>query len=270
MEGVPYGYGEVSQTREMPLFAGPLRIPPENFQLRVRRETDAADTINARLVEEWAAAVPRQQDEYVRVDIPGLGIATKTTARPRTREEASLIAAFPRGEVGLPEMREALRAAGNSVPQAIAALEARIAADGRVGRSLRDSTVPRTLQPTYEDMLPVSSRTDARDFRQSRPYDPTGDALALNPYFDRYDPTRDPRNAVREVRSVVYELKEPDRGLEGSERLRVRTFQNRDVPEGETPTRLTQAHELLRPKIDNPEVVYRGQTQSLWKYGSPL
>lgn len=214
-----YGYGEVSQTRETPLFAGPLRIPPENFQLRVRREADAADTINARLVEDWNAAVPIQQDEYLRVDISGLGIATR------------------------------MRVRGTEPP---------------------DSRVPATLKPTYEDMMPINSRNDPRDFRQARPYDPTGDTLALNPYFDRYDPSRDPRNAVREVRSVVYELKEPDRGLEESARLRTRTFQNRDVPEGETPTRLTQAHELLRPKIDNPEVVYRGQNGSLWKYGSPL
>lgn len=267
METTPYGYGEVNQTREIPLFAGPLRIPPENFQLRVRKEADAKDTFNARLVEEWNATVPIQQDEYVRTDIPGLGIETRTTARPRTQEEASVLAAFPRGEIGLPEIREVLRT-GVPPRQAIEVLEARITRDGRAGRSLRDSTVPRQLKTTYEDMLPINSRMDSRDFRQSKPYDPTGDGLALNPYFDRYDPSRDPRNAVREVRSVVYELKEPDRGLEGSARLRTRTFQNHDVPEGETSTRLTQAHELLRPKIDNPEVVYRGQT--LWKYGSPV
>ena len=213
----PMGYGEVSQTIETPQYAGPLRIPPENFQLRVRKEGFGRDTVNSHLIESWNAAVPRQQGAYFRVDISGQGIATRMARRGLTQP---------------------------------------------------DSTVPASLATTYEDMLPVNSRSDPRDFRQSKPYDPTGPALALNPYFDRYDPTRDPRNMIREVRSVVYELKEADRGLEESARIRQRNFANQYVPEGETPTRLTQAYELMRPKIDNPEVVYRGQN-TLWKYGSP-
>jgi len=98
-----------------------------------------------------------------------------------------------------------------------------------------------------------------RDFRQSKPYDSTGPSLSLNPFFDRYDPTRDPRNMIREVRSVVYELKEADRGIQESERLRARAFTNRIVPEGSTSISLTEWQDLLRPKIDNIEVVYRQQ-----------
>ena len=115
-------------------------------------------------------------------------------------------------------------------------------------------------------MMPISSRIDKRDFRQSRPYDPAGPGLSLNPYFDRYDPTRDPRNMIREVKSVVYETKEPDRGQATAALIRQRDFSNRY---DEASTRLMQAHELLRPKIDSPEVVYRSQSQ-LWKYGSPV
>jgi len=113
----------------------------------------------------------------------------------------------------------------------------------------------------------LSSRTDKRDFRQSVPFDPTGAKLSQNPFFDRYDPTRDPRNMVRELRSVVYELKQADRGLKESEKIRYRNFANRYMKEGETPVALTQAGDLLRPKIDNPEVVYRGQ-KTLWSLGS--
>lgn len=127
--------------------------------------------------------------------------------------------------------------------------------------SLKTDTNP------FFDMAPLSSRTDVRDFRQAKPYDSTGPSLALNPFFDRYDPTRDPRNMIREVRSVVYELKEADKGIKESERIRERTFTNRNVPEGSTSISLTEWQDLLRPKIDNIEVVYRPQG-GLWALGS--
>ena len=132
-----------------------------------------------------------------------------------------------------------------------------------------DAAQPVSLDAVFQDMAPQSSRQDARDFRQSQPYDSSGPNLSLNPYFDRYDPTRDPRNMVREVRSVVYEPKEPDRGLQESERIRARTFTNRNIDESETPIALTEWYNLMRPKIDNPEIVYRNQN-TLWKLGSPL
>jgi len=132
-----------------------------------------------------------------------------------------------------------------------------------------DSGKPETLDAVHQDMAPLSSRQDLRDFRQSKPYDSSGPNLSLNPFFDRYDPTRDPRNMVREVRSAVYEPKEGDRGIQESERIRARTFTNRYVPESETPVALTEWFNLLRPKIDNPEVVYRNQNAT-WSLGSPL
>jgi len=127
----------------------------------------------------------------------------------------------------------------------------------------------KTDKNPFFDMAPLSSRTDVRDFRQAKPYDSTGPSLALNPFFDRYDPTRDPRNMIREVRSVVYELKESDKGIKESERIRERTFNNRNMPEGSTSISLTEWQDLLRPKIDNIEVVYRPQG-GLWKLGSKL
>ena len=130
----------------------------------------------------------------------------------------------------------------------------------------KHSDAPQKGSPFF-DMAPLSSRTDTRDFRQSKPYDSTGPSLALNPFFDRYDPTRDPRNMIREVRSVVYELKEADRGIQESERIRERAFTNRTMPEGSTSISLTEWQDLLRPKIDNIEVVYRPQG-GLWALGS--
>ena len=212
----PYKDEEVSKPINSFQYAGPLRIPPENFQIRVRKEDATQDSVNSRLVESWNAAVPTQQAPYYRTDIPGGGVAVQLEKR---------------------------------------------------GGPKSDAHAPPSLDAVYFDMAPLSSRTDKRDFRQAKPYDTTGPSLALNPFFDRYDPTRDPRNMLREVRSAVYELKEADRGIKESERIRSRTFNNRYMPEGETSVKLTEWFDLLRPKVDNPEVVYRNQSE-LWKMGS--
>ena len=77
------------------------------------------------------------------------------------------------------------------------------------------------------DMAPQNSRLETRDFRQSKPFEAGGPDLAFNAYFDRYDPISDPRNAVRELRSVVYEVKSGDRGSTESQHLLTRQFENR-------------------------------------------
>jgi hypothetical protein len=170
-------------------YAGPVRIPPAKLQLRVRREANPDDTINARQFESWQTSVPVVQ-----------------------------------------------------------------------GGMFDDP--PSEMKPAFYDMAPLSSRTDKQDYRQSQPFVANGPSLAMNPYFDRYDPTRDPRNMIREVRSVVYEEKEADRGLAESKRLNTRAYTSRWVPEGVTADSLRaslQAYEVMRPKVDNIEEVYRPQ-----------
>jgi hypothetical protein len=49
-----------TQIRYTPQFAGPLRIPPANFQPRVRQEHNARDTANARFIESWNAKMKSQ------------------------------------------------------------------------------------------------------------------------------------------------------------------------------------------------------------------
>ena len=118
------------------------------------------------------------------------------------------------------------------------------------------------MKPVFYDMAPLSSRTDKQDYRQSQPFVANGPSLAMNPYFDRYDPTRDPRNMIRELRSVVYEEKEADRGLSESRRINTRAYTSRWVPEGVTDESLRaslEAYEVMRPKPDNIEQVYRPQ-----------
>jgi hypothetical protein len=168
-------------------YAGPVRIPPPKMQLRVRREVNAGDTINARQFEAWQASVPVVQGGVV--------------------EDAST-----------------------------------------------------DMKPSFYDMAPLSSRTDKQDYRQSQPFVANGPSLAMNPYFDRYDPTRDPRNMIREVRSVVYEEKEADRGLTESKRIVERGYMSRWLPEGSSTDDLKaslQAYEVMRPKSDDITQSYR-------------
>jgi hypothetical protein len=166
-------------------YAGPVRIPPAKMQLRVRRETNTHDTINARQFESWQTAAPVVQGGTIDDD--------------RTQ-----------------------------------------------------------MRPVFYDMAPQNSRTDKQDYRQSQPFVANGPSLAMNPYFDRYDPTRDPRNMIREVRSVVYENKEADRGLEESRRLVDRAYVNRWLREGdEEELRASlSAYEVMRPKVDTIDTSY--------------
>lgn len=174
-------------------YAGPVRIPPPQMQLRVRRETNTYDTINARQFEVWNSSAPVVQGGTINDDVTN-------------------------------------------------------------------------MKPVFYDMAPLSSRTDKQDYRQSQPFVATGPSLAMNPYFDRYDPTRDPRNMIRELRSVVYEEKEADRGLSESKRLSERGYLSRWVPEGtslEDMKASLDAYEVMRPKVDNIADVYKSQPIAL-------
>ena len=83
----------------------------------------------------------------------------------------------------------------------------------------------------YMDMAPQNTRLEVRDFRQSQPFEAGGPDLAHNVYFDRYDPVRDPKNAVRELRSAVYEDKGTARGIHESTKMLRRQYENRWVAE---------------------------------------
>jgi hypothetical protein len=343
-----------TQVRYTPQFAGPLRIPPANFQPRVRKETNTRDTVNARSIESWNATTPVQQSGIVRFGMDG-AIVTQTPKGANFEKAAdayriptaddldrfritidnskipltndaqrvqSFIKYFMKSIVEVYDTNNGLYFSGalmdffpsqtdrrdflnlstereqKGILEALSAyyrnntyrssysgtnsgsydtndfiknFKEEVLNAFRIQRrkntedvtnpkyAKMDSNVPASLDTVYQDMAPLSSRTDIRDFRQSQPYDPTAPNLSLNPFFDRYDPTRDPRNMVREVRSAVYEPKEADRGLTESERIRARTFTNRYMAEDQTPVALTEWYNLMRPKVDNPEIIYRTQ-----------
>jgi len=270
-------YKDSTSTQEIQSFqyAGALRIPPPLFQPRSRKEVGASDTINSRFMESTASSLKYKQSDFYRPEADPKVKSPDTIAR-------LLATTNPiEQEAGQKAYNETYTAfinknkSNNPTTIAFVRDEAKAAAVLAQANAIDDSRqtpsassgVPDTAKGVFFDMAPLSSRTDTRDFRQSKPYDTSGPSLAMNPFFDRYDPTRDPRNMIREVRSVVYELKEADRGIQESERIRERTFTNRNTPEGSTRIGLTEWQDLLRPKIDNIEVVYR-QQGGLWSLGS--
>jgi hypothetical protein len=66
---------------------------------------------------------------------------------------------------------------------------------------------------------------------------------------------------IREVRSVVYEEKEADRGLVESQRIVERGYLNRWITQGATDELKAslEAYEVMRPKVDNIEDIYKAK-----------
>ena len=110
------------------------------------------------------------------------------------------------------------------------------------------------------DMNPISSRNSTLDYRQSQPFVANGPQMGMNPYFDRYDPVADPRNAIRELRNAVYEDKSGERGATETRRILERGYTSRWLPEGfvkENNMDSLLSYEILRPKTDDITKNYR-------------
>lgn len=117
--------------------------------------------------------------------------------------------------------------------------------------------------PILSDMNPINSRTtNAKNYLQNKPMKPGQDSFQNNPYFDGYAPQWDPRNAVREIRSVIYEDRF-DKGVRESQTLLTRTFQNRWVNPSTVETNNLNtlnsllAYEELKPQMDDISRTFR-------------
>ncbi len=113
------------------------------------------------------------------------------------------------------------------------------------------------------DMNPTNSRKlDGKLYIQNRPMKAGQDGFTQNPYFEGYAPEYDSRNAVRELRSAVYEDRF-DKGVRESRQLLGRTFTTQWV----SPTFVEdnnldtlnslKAYEELKPKMDDIAKVFR-------------
>ena len=99
-----------------------------------------------------------------------------------------------------------------------------------------DEPVPSANRPKandqmpFYDMAPLNSRQqDRAQFLQAQPFVVDAPPFQDNPYFNKYDITSDPRNAIRELRGVGVESV-TDKGVDESMRLFKRGFDDRSVP----------------------------------------
>ena len=135
--------------------------------------------------------------------------------------------------------------------------------------------IKKASSPIFQDMNPISSRTATQNYNQQaqffpdppRPPKKGGDqpvpeptlspGLISNPYLQRLDPINDARNIPREMRSAVYE-NNSERETDAARLLTERQFSSRFLPDGESAKVNTlKAYELLRPKTDDYNKVYR-------------
>ena len=112
------------------------------------------------------------------------------------------------------------------------------------------------------DMNPTNSRSlDGKLYLQNRPMKAGQDSLQQNPYFQGYAPEYDSRNAVRELRSVIYEDRF-DKGVRESKYLLGRTFTSQWLePSYVKDNNLDslKAYEELKPQMDDIAKSFRAQ-----------
>lgn len=111
--------------------------------------------------------------------------------------------------------------------------------------------------PILSDMNPTNSRAlDGKVYLQNRPMKAGQDSFTGNPYFQGYAPQFDSRNAVRELRSVIYEDRF-DKGVRESKYLLGRTFTSQwleptYVQDNNLNTlNSLEAYEQLKPQMDD-------------------
>ena len=114
-------------------------------------------------------------------------------------------------------------------------------------------------QRPFQDFAPISSRMNERNYTNQPRYDADSAVadsknLSQNAYFNKYDPSYDNRNAVRELQSVVYEDKSGE-GIPQSQHLLRRNFDNRWIS-GVEIDKITQARLILRPSMDDIRKIY--------------
>lgn len=124
-----------------------------------------------------------------------------------------------------------------------------------------DLNGPRILS----DMNPTNSRTlDGKQYLQNKGLKAGQDSFTGNPYFRDYSPEYDPRNAIREVRSAIYEDRF-QKGVPESKRLLERSFTTQwleptyVVDKNLTTLNSLIAYEELKPKMDDIAQLFRGE-----------
>ncbi len=113
----------------------------------------------------------------------------------------------------------------------------------------------KTQQATFDDTMPLNGRQQGRaQFMQAQPYVVDAPPFQDNPYFNKYDITSDPRNAIREIRGAVTE-DITDKGVDESVRLFSRGFDVRIIPENDLVAKKEKALDdwtsVVRPQMND-------------------
>jgi hypothetical protein len=110
-------------------------------------------------------------------------------------------------------------------------------------------------QAPFFEFLPINSRFDGRNYMSQPRYDADGSKLGKNTYFDKYDPSFDNRNAIRELQAVVYEDKIVDGTKENNEML-TRQLENRWMTPEQQQLQIEMSTQL-RPNRDDYTKLFR-------------
>jgi hypothetical protein len=198
----------------------PTNLTP-SFVLRSRRETNAEEVINSRLVNYWendSEAIQRTNVAYQANDM-------NPTSSRLYREDLNRSQPFV--------------TPAESVAQVKAATQ--LGYDTR--QTLKKIQSLKTQEQTPDVVTQLKEQSILYNALAIRAKALGTDALAANPYFDKYDIATDSRNVIRELRGAVSEGVE-DRGVVESQKLLSREMESRWVaPE--------TAFELLRPKFND-------------------
>lgn len=207
-------------------------IPPPCFSLRSRREVNAVDTNNSRLVEHWQTDSPALTNSMM--DVRGSSRYQDMNPTPSRlyREDMQQAQPFVVASQN-PKLLQELAKIDKAMANALKRMEL-----------TKDEELIQQEKELYNVLV--------QNRRQL-----TVDNLGNNPYFEKYDVQGDTRNIIRELQSVVKE-DVVDRGTEESRRLLRRGMENRWLKEEDQKDVLDSitAFELMRPKFNKQEKTY--------------
>jgi len=208
------------------------QIPPPCFSLRSRREVQATDLNNSRLVEHWQTDSPALMNSLRGVQGTSRYMDMNPTASRLYREDMQ------------PAQPFVVRSQDPEFQRIIDDLDRRIR-----------STLQR-IQLTQEEARVEEEKQLYKALLENRKQ-LMMDNISHNPYFETYDVQGDSRNVIRELQSAVKE-DISDRGIDQSRRLLQRGMESRWVRPKEDKDGIDSltAFELMRPKFNNQEKVY--------------
>jgi len=206
----------------------PTNLIP-SFVLRSRRETNAEEVINSRLVNYWE----NDGEAIQRTNMPYSANDMNPTCSRLYREDLNRAQPYVTPSESVKQVQTAAQLQYD-ISQALQKIQS---------LQTQNQTPAVALQLKEQGILYNALAIKAKGLQT--------DSLAANPYFDKYDIATDSRNVIRELRGAVSEGV-VDRGVVESQKLFSREMESRWVQRSvKEPVDSVSAFELLRPKFNN-------------------